>query len=105
MKKIAVTILCFSAFMAAAFVPGQAEALKINVEPSVTFRQSYDRVYVQPRRIVRPPCFELQEFIDPVTGGIHYVYVPCQQRVIVGQPNHFRARSAGTDYQLRLRLR
>lgn len=104
MNKMITTIIGITAFMVVAFMPSQAEALKIKVEPSVIFRQSFDRTFVRPVYVPPPtPVYELRSFVDPVTGELHQMYVPCAPRVLVG--DRFYSRTFGTDYQLGFRFR
>ena len=105
MKKTLLTIMVFGSTLGLSFAPSEAEAFKVKVEPSLTFRQSNTRTYNRPRRVVRH-YQDVQYYHDPYTHHDHYYYYPVTREYVEYYPpyrNH--QHTSGTDFQLKFKFK
>lgn len=101
-KKIG--LLCFAlTALAVVFIPGEAEAARIRIEPSITFRNSYHRVCPQPVYVARPPEVRRYTYYDECGPYCEEVYYYERPYYYPAYPE--RVHSYGTDYQVQFRLR
>jgi len=101
-KKIIATLIACTG-MVAVISPSQAEAVKLKVEPSVTFRNSYEHTRVrQPRsrRMVRQRYVPQREVVYVYPEDDYYYY---EDEYYV--PRHYRTRTSGTDFGLTFKLK
>lgn len=115
-KTIIYTLLATSSI--AAFNPNQAEAVKLKIEPSVTFRSSRERTYVVPERVpvarvpVRTARVPVRYYPAPaprreviyypeeyVYDDVYYYYYPEYR------PTYYNTRTSGTDFGLTFKLK
>lgn len=84
-----------------------ADALRVSVNPSVTFRSSNRACYQCPQRVVTTtPVMEVRSYVDPRTGYEYFYEQPVYERRVVNYyypPQYYR--STGTDFQLRFNFR
>lgn len=106
MNKI-IVIFAFAFVGLLAFIPGDAHAAKLKIEPSVTFRNSHTHYY-QPRQRVyvqRPPV------VYGYYGG--YAPAPYYEEVVMVEPPRYYVepcyyppvQSYGTDFQLKFKIK
>jgi hypothetical protein len=103
MNKIFFSLL----LVGSALFTTNADALKVSVSPSVTFRSSNQTCYPCAQRVVTgAPVMEVRSFIDPYTGRRYYQEYPVYPARVV---NYYyppaRYHSHGTDFQLQFRIR
>ncbi len=90
-------------FAGCALFVTNADALRVQVNPSVTFRSSNQTCYPCAQRvIVAPPVMAVRPYVDPYTGYTYYYQTPVYQQYYY-QPQHYH--SHGTDFQLQFRFR
>src|SRR5262245_30022268 len=78
MSKALLSIIAIGTAIGFSLTPSAAEALKVQFQPNITFRQSYARPYLPPRQVVR----EYQDvyfYHDPLTHNDYYYYYPVQE--------------------------
>lgn len=97
MNKFILALLAGSAFFAT-----NADALKVQVSPSVTFRSSNHACYPCVQRVVAAPVMAVRPFIDPYTGYTYYYETPVYTNYYY-PVRHYH--SHGTDFQLQFRVR
>lgn len=104
--RIASAFLTISTLAGLFFSSSDAEALKVNFEPSITFRNSYVREYPQPPRIVRHYHEEVHPYRDPYTGQVFYYSYPVM-RDYVEYPSYYphRYHSTGTDVGFKFKFK
>lgn len=115
MKHTIKTIIYASIAAIAAWMPAEAEALKIKFEPSLIFHNSHTRTYperVPVRRVypapvrVAPPMqplsYEVYPYYNPVTGYVEYYHEPVYPPLPAPIP-HYHTESQGIDLQLKFR--
>ncbi len=100
MKKIFLTALVGSC----AFFATPAEALKVQVLPSVTFRSSQQTCYPCPTRVVTRPVTQVHHYYDPYTGQEYIYHCPGTTYHRVAYPCCQQYRTQGTDFQLQFRI-
>lgn len=114
-KTIIYTLLATTSF--AALIPNQAEAVKLKIEPSVTFRSSHDRTHVVPTRVTAArvpvraarvpvgyyaptPRREVIYYPDDYVYGYEDVYYYYPE-----YPTYYRSHTSGTDFGLTFKLK
>lgn len=115
MKQLILKTFLTSFGALAFFAPWQAEALKIKVQPSLSFFQSYGHVREEPVMVqpVQPVMvqevyythpYPPQRVPVPVPGPVYNVYYP-PQRVVYYPPMHYRTHSHSTNFGLTFKFR
>ena len=105
MKNTLLSIMVFGSALGLGFVPSEAEALKVKLEPSITFRQSYKRNYRRPRRVVHH-YQEVYQYHDPYTHEDYYYSYPVARDYVEYYPSYRKPRrSAWTDLQLKFKFK
>ena len=105
MKKVFIP-LTLAAMMAVAMLsPMSAEATKVKVQPSVTFRQSHVQSYHRPARVVRkvhPPVV----VYDPYAPyGYEYYPAETYEYVEYVPPHRHRTSFFGCDFSLKFKFK
>ena len=85
------------------FIATQADALKVSVFPSFTFRSSNHASYPVQRVVHEAPYMELRSYIDPYTGCEYFYEVPVYRTRVVTYPQ--RCHSHATDFSLGFSIR
>ncbi len=92
--------------------PSKAEAVKLKIEPSATFRQSYNREHVRhypSRRVVRRYDAPSSYYYEPYYRREAVVVYPDEYVEYYEDdyyaPRHYRSRSSGTDFGLKFKLK
>lgn len=105
MKKTLLTIMVFGTVLGLFFTPSEAEALKVKLEPSITFRQSNRRSYHRPKRVVRQ-YQDVHYYHDPYTHYDNYYYYPVTREYVEYYPSYRnRSYSRGTDFKLKFKFK
>ncbi|MFQ5729840.1 MAG: hypothetical protein ACE5GN_05730 [Waddliaceae bacterium] len=91
--------------------PGDAQAFKIKLQPSVAFNQSYSRSY-RPRPVVQRQYVYsapyVQSYYDPYYPVEYRYYYPAQTYEYVDYyyyPSRRYVRSSGTDFQMKFKIK
>ncbi|CRX39165.1 hypothetical protein [Estrella lausannensis] len=103
MNKI-IGLLSFTFMIVAGlFSPQDAEAAKLRIEPSITFRNSHTYARPRPVYVARPREVRHYTYYDscgPYCEEVHYYSEPYYYPVY---PSH--THSWGTDYQIQFNIR
>lgn len=123
LKQTLLLLIFGSAALASTTIPSHAEAVRLRVEPSITFRQSHTRMYPGPvavpapapvhvvpgyrqpvRYVVDPYTNDLYPYIPPYEscGYIDY-YSPYSYYYYPAYPTHYR--TTGTDFGLKFKFK
>ena len=88
--------------VACAITPSSSEAMKVKIEPSITFRQSRTKTYHRPSRVVRRVYAPVYVY-DPYIYG--YYPVETYEYVEYQQPRRHHYHSYGNDFSLKFKLK
>ncbi|MEC7838987.1 MAG: hypothetical protein VX777_02985 [Chlamydiota bacterium] len=102
-KKIISSVIICAAIIAIA-TPNQAEAIKLKVEPSITFRNTHEHTRVRAphaRRVARRYYYAPRPEVVYVYPEDNYYYYEDEYYA----PRHYRSRTSSTDYGLTFKIK
>jgi hypothetical protein len=105
MYKLLSLGVLFSGTMVALFSPQKAEALKLKIEPSISFRQSFGQTYYTPAPVYMRETAYVDYFVEdcPYCQTVYYYESPGYYYYPAAYPVPMR--SSGTDFQLNFKLK
>jgi hypothetical protein len=102
MNKLFLSTIVAGIALGSSLIPSAAEALKVQVQPNITFWQSSARTYAPPRQVVRE-YHHGYYYNNPYPN--YYYYYPVQEVVEYYPVNPPPVYSTGTDFALKFRFR